>query len=380
MCFPCQTCHGDAPPPLAAIQHQAAFAQGPLLPPQRAGGSAVAEREGGPGRGTALAYLHANRCVTRHGRRKVSKLTNGIDKREGVAFTRSPMLGAAFGVALLAAATIAGSDGIHSLLSLGGLVIVFGGVTAVAFMSFRPADVCKALESIAVMLKGAAPDHDVDLRRDMEDIVSWSRVVYEKGTRGLERSLARNGTADPLLRYGLNLVVSDYAQDEVRAMVETAADGGYQCACVPVEVLRAMGSHAPAFGMVGTLVGMVSMLHGLTNDAEAIGGTLAVAFLSTLYGVMSARMIYMPAAVRLERQVEAQRVRDNLIAEGMAMLASKKSPPFVRDRLNAFLHPKDRNYFNIIEGVTDPGTSALTSSSGDMQTAPQRRLLQVVNR
>ena len=65
------------------------------------------------------------------------------------------------------------------------------------------------------------------------------------------------------MSYGLNLVVSDYAPDDVRAMMETAADGSYQRACVPVEVLRAMGSHAPAFGMVGTLVGMVSMLHGL---------------------------------------------------------------------------------------------------------------------
>ena len=204
------------------------------------------------------------------------------------------MLGATFGAALLAAATITGSDGLNSLFNLGGLIIVFGGVTAVAFMSFRPDDVCEAMAGIMAMLKGAASGSEVDLRRDMEDIVGWSRVAYENGTRGLERSLRRTGTTDPLLSYGLTLVVSDYAQDDVRAMMETAADSGYQRAYVPVEVLHAMGSHAPAFGMVGTLVGMVSMLHGLTDNAAAIGGTLAVAFLSTLYGVLSARMIYMP--------------------------------------------------------------------------------------
>ena len=230
-----------------------------------------------------------------------------IDTREGPAFAKGPIVGAAFGLALLAAATATGSDTVHSLFNLGGLVIVFGGVTSVAFMSFQPDDVRKAMASIIAMLKGVAPGGpESDLQRDMEDIVGWSRIVHELGTRGLEQSLAKHDPADPLVSYGLNLVVSDYAPDDVRAMMETAADGSYQRACVPVEVLRAMGSHAPAFGMVGTLVGMVSMLHGLTSDEGAIGATLAVAFLSTLYGVLSARMIYMPAGSRLERLVEAQ--------------------------------------------------------------------------
>ena len=80
-----------------------------------------------------------------------------------------------------------------------------------------------------------------------------------------------------------------------------------------------------------------------------------MAFLSTLYGVLSARMIYMPAASRLEREVEAQCLRDSLVTEGMVMLARKKSPTFIRDRLNAFLQPRARNYFNTFDGVADPG-------------------------
>jgi chemotaxis protein MotA len=279
------------------------------------------------------------------------------------------MLGAAFGLALLVAAIATNSNSLSSLSSLGGLVIVFGGVTAVAFMSFRPDDVYRALNSIAEMLKGAAPSVEPDLGQDMEDIVGWSRIVHGTGMRGLERSLGGNHTADPMLSYGLNLVVSDYTPDDVRAMMQTAADGSYQRACVPVDVLRAMGSHAPAFGMVGTLIGMVSMLHSLTNDVEVIGGTLAVAFLSTLYGVLSARMIYLPAASRLEREVEAQCLRDNLVTEGMVMLARLKSPTFIRDRLNAFLQPRARNYFNVIDGGViddgaEPGTDALAALSG----------------
>jgi chemotaxis protein MotA len=211
----------------------------------------------------------------------------------------------------------------------------------------------------------------------MDDIVAWARVVYEKDTRGLERYLATNGIPDPLVGYGLNLVVSDYVENDVRVMMETAAEASYQRACASVEVLRAMGSHAPAFGMVGTLVGMVSMLNGLADGVEAVGGTLSVAFLSTLYGVLSARMIYMPAASRLERQVEAWRLRESLVTEGMVMLAGKKSPTFIRDRLNAFLDPKTRNYFNIIGSAAEPGKAARISLSDGGPRVPQR-LLQVV--
>ncbi len=307
-------------------------------------------------------------------------MSDRIDKRDGVALAKGPMLGAAFGAALVASATLTGSDGGHSLSSLGGLIIVFGGVTAVAFMGFRPDDVWKAMKGIVTMLKGAAPGQGVDLRRDLEDIVGWSLVIFENGTRGLERSLARQGMADPLAGATASTSWSAITARTtyVQVMMETAADGNYQSACVPVEVLRAMGSHAPAFGMVGTLVGMVSMLHGLTNDAEAVGGTLAVAFLSTLYGVLSARMIYMPATAWLERQVDAQRLRDRLVTEGMVMLASKISPPFIRDRLNAFLHPQARNYLNTIGSMAGPAIGARPALSDNSQTAPRRRVLQVV--
>ena len=180
-----------------------------------------------------------------------------IDTREGPAF-KGPIVGAAFGLALLAAATATGSDTVHSLFNLGGLVIVFGGVTSVAFMSFQPDDVRKAMASIIAMLKGVAPGGpDFDLQRDMEDIVGWSRSSTKRARAVSSRAWpARPGRSAVELRAQPR---GERLRSGRRAsMMETAADGNYQRACVPVEVLRAMGSHAPAFGMVGTLVGMVS--------------------------------------------------------------------------------------------------------------------------
>jgi chemotaxis protein MotA len=290
------------------------------------------------------------------------------------------MSGAAFGLLLVLTAVATTSGGLDSLFSFGGLIIVFGGVVAVAFMSFRAEDVRTAINAIATMLKGASPlSTGQDLQRDIDDIVAWSHLVSERGNRGLERSLPKSDIADPLVSYGLNLVVSGYPEDEVRAMMQTASETNYERGWVPVDILRAMSSHAPAFGMVGTLIGMISMLHNLNDDIASIGSTLGIAFLSTLYGVLSARMIYLPAAARLEQEVDGRCVRDRLITEGMAMLTCNKPPMYIRDRLNGFLPPDAYNYYNMLVSPAAPVPHArvlrMTSErNAQASQAPLRRL------
>ena len=101
-----------------------------------------------------------------------------------------------------------------------------------------------------------------------------------------------------------------------------------------------MASHAPAFGMVGTLVGMVIMLGNFSDDMTGVGHGLAISLLATLYGVLTARIIYMPAAAKITQKQEAMRFRNHLITEGMAMLVDNKSPRYIQDRLNSFLRPE----------------------------------------
>jgi chemotaxis protein MotA len=196
------------------------------------------------------------------------------------------------------------------------------------------------------MLKESPITHE-DLHRDTMNIMKWARVVKEKGMRALEASIGKSGIDDTFVRYGLNMVVSEYTPKEVRSMLETAADACYERDSIPVDILEAMASHAPAFGMVGTLVGMVTMLCHLDSDTTGIGSNLAVAFLATLYGVVSARMVYVPAASRLRQEVEKGRFRNQLITEGLVMLVNNKSPMCIQDRLNSFLRPENHDYYNV---------------------------------
>ncbi len=282
----------------------------------------------------------------------------------------APVLGAAFGGLIVVGCVALSANSLLAYFSLGGLVIVLGGVIAVAFMSFPSSDVRLALAAIVAVFQQPRGTHE-DLVRDMRNIMEWAQILKESGRRGLEQAVRADELDDPLIRYGLNMVLGDYAPDEVRGMLLTAADAHRERDLVPVEVLHAMTSNAPAFGMVGTLVGMIAMLCNLNDNVAAIGPSLAVAFLSTLYGVISARMIYMPAAMRLRQDVENRAFRCELVAEGIAMLSANRTPSQIQDRLNGYLPPELRDYFNSL--VRKETLSLASPLLGVPHAAPPRR-------
>jgi chemotaxis protein MotA len=251
-------------------------------------------------------------------------------------FSIASIVGATFGFLLVLIAIIHGTDNYGAFLSVEGIMIVVGGSLAVSFMSFQANNVIDALKSLGLMFINPTATHE-NLHRELVEIIGWARIVKDKGLRGLEDEVYSKGMTDPFVKYGLDMVVSNYTPDEVRSMMETAADAAYERDTIPAAVLMAMASHAPAFGMVGTLVGMVIMLGNFSEDMSGVGEGLAISLLATLYGVLTARMLYMPAASKVAQKQESLRFRNHLIAEGMAMLVANKSPRYIQDRLNSFL-------------------------------------------
>lgn len=263
-------------------------------------------------------------------------------------YTHSPLMGVSCGAFFIIGSIVLGSHSLLAFFSIEGFVIVVGGVITVAFMSYETEDVHAALDAIVRLFREPKKPAE-NLHNDMTAIIYCAQLVMEKGMRNLESLVSRVGIRDPFVKYGLNMVISQYPPEEVRAMMETAADAAYEREIIPVEILQAMASHAPAFGMIGTLIGMVAMLCNLSSDVSGIGANLAVSFLSTLYGVVSARMVYMPAASKLRQEIDERRFRNHLITEGMVMLVGKKTPMYVQDRLNSFLKPESHDYIGLVK-------------------------------
>ena len=106
-----------------------------------------------------------------------------------------------------------------------------------------------------------------------------------------------------------------------------------------------MGAAAPAFGMIGTLVGLIIMLDSMGGDPSSLGKGLAVALATTLYGVLFARLLLLPVADKVQQREQIVRFRNVLVAEGLSLLAERKNPRFIQDKMNSFLDPSI--HFNI---------------------------------
>lgn len=260
-------------------------------------------------------------------------------------YSIATVTGTIFGFLLIVGAILHGTNNVLSFLSLEGFLIVFGGSIANAYMSYSATSVEHAFAAMLHMLQKPKATHE-GLNGEIMQLMKWSYMVQAKGYIALENELNGN-LKEPLMRYGLNLVINGHDAHAVRDMMNTAVEAEFERRITPVSVLRNMAATAPAFGMVGTLVGMVIMLQNIQGDMAYIGTGLAVALLATLYGIIMARLICLPAADKLMQKEEVMRFRNYLLTEGLVLLTEKQSPHVMQDKLNSFLDPE--NHFDIEE-------------------------------
>ncbi len=229
-------------------------------------------------------------------------------------------------------------------LSIEGLVIVIGGTIVNSFMSSHKEDVHQAFQTIRNMMEKPEITKDA-LRRDISQLIRWSYILQADDFIGLEKATADKIT-DPLLRYGMDLVLTAYPADKVREMMHNVVDAEFERRCAPVTVLRNMAATAPAFGMVGTLIGMMVILNSVGTDMASISGGLSVAMLSTLYGLLLARLVCLPAADKLLKKEEDIFFHNCMMSEGFALLSEKQRPFYMQDKLNSFLQPSQHINFD----------------------------------
>ena len=250
----------------------------------------------------------------------------------------STLLGFLFGVGLFVGAIAISTDNFIAFISVPSAILVIGGTLASAFIGYQARYVILALRELPQLLVKPKIDRRL-LTLETGKIIRWGYLVKKNGILALEKEIKSAKNRDEFLKFGVNLVITGYQGEEVRTMLMAAAEGKFQRTMVLSDILKNMAATAPAFGMIGTLVGLIIMLQTLGGDPSGLGPGLAVALLTTLYGVLMARLVFMPAASKVEQRAGIQRFRNYLVTEGFAMLADHKSPRYIQDKMNSFLDP-----------------------------------------
>ncbi len=244
------------------------------------------------------------------------------------------LLGLVIGVTVVGLAIMTGS-GLSIFLNLPGFLIVLGGTFAATLIKFPIAGVFVAF---FVGIRAAFVNEKESPGEIIELTMRLVKRARKVGLVGLETIRVRN----TFFKKGIQLCADGRDVDFIRKMMTREMELAIQRQETGEKVFRAIGESAPAFGMVGTLVGLVQMLSSM-DDPTTIGRAMAIALLTTLYGVLIAQLIALPISDKLEAKNEIERGNRVLIIEALIQIHERDNPTAVLDILEAYLPEKQRN-------------------------------------
>ncbi len=222
-------------------------------------------------------------------------------------------------------------------------LITFGGSFCCILASYTMDSFFAGLKSIKLIFKTST----MNVSEIIQKIIDLSNVARKEGLLSLEE--AAGEIDDPFLQKGILLVVDGTDPELVRAIMETelvSVEGRHKDKIGFWEDLGAMG---PAWGMIGTLIGLINMLQDM-NDPSSIGPSMAVALITTLYGSLLANWICAPVASKLKSKNADEMMVKEIEIEGLLSIQAGENPRVIEEKLKSFLAPKDRAG-NAEEGV-----------------------------
>lgn len=245
------------------------------------------------------------------------------------------MLGAVVGLALIIGAIFIGG-GAGAFLNVPSMLITVGGSVCATFVHFPMSEVLRIFSVVKRTLAINIPPAE-NVIRDMSE---FARVARRDGVLALEDSM--RGLDDVFLAKGLQLLIDGTEADQIRDVMSIELNTLQRRNKMGSDILAFLGEAAPAFGMVGTLIGLVSMLRTL-EDPSSIGAGMATALLTTFYGALLANLFFIPLAGKLRTYSKEEDIIRQMMIEGLTGIQAGVNPSVLQDRLMSFLTPGQRD-------------------------------------
>ena len=227
----------------------------------------------------------------------------------------------------LAAIMMGGPIGIF--VDIPSLFIVIGGTIAVTIVRYQFSNVMDALKTGVGIAMGM---DKTNIKEIIEEAIELNNINRLKGPIALEQVSIRNS----VLSKGVLLVVDGLTEPQIQMMLEADRERSTERMMEGIKIFRALGDAGPAFGMIGTLVGLVQMLANM-SDPSTIGPAMAVALLTTLYGSMIANVVCLPMADKMDSKIGSDYVNRSLVIDAVMGIARRSNPDMLRDQLEVYL-------------------------------------------
>lgn len=242
------------------------------------------------------------------------------------------LIGLVAGVLLIGSAIAVGPAPV-AFLNLPSALIVLGGATAATFIRFPMKVVLGTLKVASNSFSDKVPPPFALITKIVE--------LAEKSRRDSLLSLENVPIEDEFLKKGIQLCVDGTEPEVLKETLRTEMDGIIERHKQGQRIFRSIGDAAPAFGMIGTLVGLVNMLMKM-DDPASIGPQMAIALLTTLYGSLVANLIALPIADKLGERSNLELQNKEIVIQGIMGILAANHPRVVETRLVSYLEPRAR--------------------------------------
>jgi len=215
------------------------------------------------------------------------------------------------------------------------LMITFGGTIAATLINYPLAKVLGVFKVAKNVVLFKLPEIDQEIDR----MVDYANIARREGLLSLEEKLEE--LEEPFLSKGIRLIIDGFPQETVKNILQIELEYMEQRHGTGKGILDAMGNFAPAFGMIGTLIGLVAMLQTL-DDPSQIGGGMATALLTTFYGALFANLFFIPLAGKLDTRNREETLMREIMIEGLLSIQAGDRPQLVAEKLKSFVAPDIR--------------------------------------
>ena len=251
------------------------------------------------------------------------------------------VVGVLIGLGLIIGGILVEGTSISFFLNPAGLMIVIGGTIAATLVSIPLSEFGRIMHAFSVVLRKDPPNHE----QYINFVVNLCKKAKQEGTLALEKDITK--IKNLFLKDAVEMLVDGYKVTEIQEILGERISNKIDNEKAEIDLLNQMSKFAPAFGLVGTLIGLIALLANLDTGAMgSIGPSMAVALSTTFYGVIFSNLFFKPMAIKMEKRMREEVKLMHMVHESIVMIAQEWHPAKVQDYLNCYVRPGVRTVPN----------------------------------
>ncbi len=245
------------------------------------------------------------------------------------------IIGIVSGFTLIVAAIILGG-GALAFINIPAMMITVGGTVAATLVSFPLQTILQTFKVVRNTIFFSLPTYDIVIK----DIFHFNEIYLKEGAQKLENEIDKVNY--PFFIKALELIVMGTKVEKINQVLQAEINNFTERHRIGQNIMVTMGTFSPAFGMIGTLIGLIQMLRQL-DDPSKIGSGMAVALITTFYGALLANLLFLPMATKLKERSKQEKNLCTLIKDGIISIGNREGKRFVEDNMITFLSHAERD-------------------------------------